>query len=153
MPIITLPDGSQKIYQQPVTVYEIASSIGSGLANAAIAGNVNGNLIDTCIPITKDSTLKIITSKDKEGIDIIISMDASGSMLAQDFKPNRFEILCNSFIEGGSFIYSIIKGSILLSRSNCSAYLLLPHLGLWYNVYLDIFCFAINYSLILIYFY
>ncbi len=71
MPIITLPDGSQKNYSKPVTIYEIASSIGPGLANAAIAGNVDGNLIDTCIPITKDSNIKIITSKDKEGIDII----------------------------------------------------------------------------------
>ncbi len=71
MPIITLPDGSQKNYSKPVTITEIASGIGAGLANAAIAGNVDGNLIDTCIPITKDSKIKIITSKDKDGIDII----------------------------------------------------------------------------------
>ena len=67
MPIITLPDGSQKTFSKPVTIYEIASSIGSGLAKAAIAGDVNGNLIDICIPIKNDSSVRIITSRDKEG--------------------------------------------------------------------------------------
>ncbi|WP_269622824.1 threonine--tRNA ligase [Prochlorococcus marinus] len=71
MPIITLPDGSQKNFSQPVTIAQIASNIGPGLANAALAGKVNGNLIDTSIPIDYDSTVNIITSKNKEGIDII----------------------------------------------------------------------------------
>ena len=71
MPIITLPDGSQKCFKNPVTVAEIAASIGPGLADAAIAGEVNGNLIDTVLPIDFDADIKIITAKDSEGIHII----------------------------------------------------------------------------------
>ena len=71
MPIITLPDGSQKCFKNPVTVAEIAASIGPGLADAAIAGEVNGNLIDTALPIDFDANIKIITAKDSEGIHII----------------------------------------------------------------------------------
>ncbi len=71
MPKITLPDGTQKVFDNPVTTSEIASSIGPGLAKAAIAGMVNGSLVDTCIPIAKDSEVRIITSKDAEGIEII----------------------------------------------------------------------------------
>ena len=71
MPIITLPDGSQKCFKNPVTVAEIAASIGPGLADAAIAGEVNGNLIDTALPIDFDADIKIITAKDSEGIHII----------------------------------------------------------------------------------
>ncbi len=71
MPIITLPDGSQKCFKNPVTVADIAASIGPGLADAAIAGEVNGNLIDTALPIDFDADIKIITAKDSEGIHII----------------------------------------------------------------------------------
>ncbi len=71
MPIITLPDGSKKVFEKSVTILEIAQSIGSGLAKATIAGKVNDVLLDATIPINKDSKVVIITSKDKEGIDII----------------------------------------------------------------------------------
>ena len=71
MPIITLPDGSQKCFKNQVTVAEIAASIGPGLSDAAIAGEVNGNLIDTVLPIDFDADIKIITAKDSEGIHII----------------------------------------------------------------------------------
>ena len=71
MPEITLPDGSKKIFEKPVTVLEIAQSIGAGLAKATIAGKVNGELLDATLPITNDSKVVIITSKDKEGIEII----------------------------------------------------------------------------------
>ncbi len=71
MPIITLPDGTEKKYNTAVTIDEIASEIGPGLAKAAIAGRVNGELIDTSIPITQNSQIQIITSKDDEGIEII----------------------------------------------------------------------------------
>ncbi len=71
MPIITLPDGNKKEFDKPVSTKEIAESIGPGLAKAALAGKVNGKLIDLCIPIYKDSTVSIITSKDIEGIEII----------------------------------------------------------------------------------
>ncbi|MBO8227887.1 threonine--tRNA ligase [Prochlorococcus marinus XMU1414] len=71
MPIITLPDGSTKVFEKSVTILEIAQSIGAGLAKATIAGKVNDVLLDASIPINKDSKVVIITSKDKEGIEII----------------------------------------------------------------------------------
>ncbi len=71
MPIITLPDGSKKVFEKSVTILEIAQSIGAGLAKATIAGKVNDILLDATIPISKDSKVVIITSKDKEGIEII----------------------------------------------------------------------------------
>ncbi len=71
MPIITLPDGSKKVFEKSVTILEIAQTIGAGLAKATIAGKVNDVLLDATIPITRDSEVVIITSKDKEGIEII----------------------------------------------------------------------------------
>ncbi len=71
MPIITLPDGSKKDFEKSVTILEIAQSIGAGLAKATIAGKVNDVLLDATIPISQDSKVVIITSKDKEGIEII----------------------------------------------------------------------------------
>ena len=71
MPIITLPDGTEKKYDSAVTIDQIASEIGPSLAKAALAGRVNGELIDTCIPITQNSHIQIITSKDDEGLEII----------------------------------------------------------------------------------
>ena len=68
---ITLPDGSVRQYESPVTVAQIAASIGAGLAKATVAGKVNGKLVDACDPITKDSTVQIITPKDQEGVEII----------------------------------------------------------------------------------
>ncbi|WP_225747977.1 threonine--tRNA ligase [Eikenella sp. Marseille-P7795] len=68
---ITLPDGSVRQYEAPVTVAQIAASIGSGLAKATVAGKVNGILRDACDPITEDATVQIITPKDKEGVEII----------------------------------------------------------------------------------
>ncbi|SEP73072.1 threonine--tRNA ligase [Basfia succiniciproducens] len=71
MPIITLPDGSQRQFDNPVSVLEVAQSIGAGLAKATIAGRVNGERRDACDMITEDSTLEIITAKDEDGLEII----------------------------------------------------------------------------------
>ncbi len=71
MPLITLPDGSQKHFESPVKIIEIAESIGEGLANAALAGKVNGVLLDTCIEVEHDAEVSIITSRDQEGVEII----------------------------------------------------------------------------------
>lgn len=68
---ITLPDGSVRQYESPVTVAQVAASIGAGLAKATVAGKVNGKLVDACDPITEDSTVQIITPKDHEGVEII----------------------------------------------------------------------------------
>jgi threonyl-tRNA synthetase len=71
MPIITLPDGSQRSFDHPVSVLEVAQSIGAGLAKATVAGKVNGILVDACDLIDSDATLQIITPKDQEGLEII----------------------------------------------------------------------------------
>ena len=71
MPVITLPDGSQREFEDVVSVMQVAEDIGPGLAKATIAGRVNGELVDACDPIEEDSTLAIITSRDQEGIEII----------------------------------------------------------------------------------
>ena len=68
---ITLPDGSVRQYESPVTVAQIAASIGAGLAKATVAGKVNGKLVDACDQITEDAHVQIITPKDKEGVEII----------------------------------------------------------------------------------
>ena len=71
MPIITLPDGSQRTFSNPVTVVEVAQSIGAGLARAALAGKVDGQLVDTSFLIAGDSALTIITDKDADGLDLL----------------------------------------------------------------------------------
>lgn len=71
MPIITLPDGSQRSFENSVSVMEVAQSIGAGLAKATIAGRVNGERRDACDIISEDSTLEIITAKDEDGLEII----------------------------------------------------------------------------------
>ena len=71
MPVITLPDGSQRAFDRPVTVAEVAQSIGSGLAKAALAGKIDDRLVDTTHRIEADASLAIITDKDAEGLDII----------------------------------------------------------------------------------
>ena len=68
---ITLPDGSQREFEQPVTVYELAESIGPGLAKAALGGKVDGQAVDTSFEITRDTEVSIITARDPEGLDII----------------------------------------------------------------------------------
>ncbi len=71
MPMITLPNGDQKQFDQAVSVMEVAQSIGPGLAKNTLAGRVNGRLVDACDLITEDATLQIITPKDEEGLEII----------------------------------------------------------------------------------
>ncbi len=68
---ITLPDGSQREFPGPVTVAEVAASIGSGLAKAALAGRVGDQVVDTSYQITQDTPLSIVTAKDAEGLDLI----------------------------------------------------------------------------------
>ena len=68
---ITLPDGSRREFQGPVTVAEVAASIGAGLAKAALAGKVDGKLVDTSHRIEADAALAIVTDKDADGLEII----------------------------------------------------------------------------------
>ncbi|CBJ81669.1 threonine tRNA synthetase [Xenorhabdus bovienii str. Jollieti] len=71
MPVITLPDGSQRQFEHAVSVMDVARDIGVGLAKACIAGRVNGELVDACELIETDANLAIITSKDENGLEII----------------------------------------------------------------------------------
>jgi len=71
MPIIRLPDGSERSFPSAVTVAEVAMNIGAGLAKAALAGKVDGVLVDTSHLITHDADLAIITDKSDEGLDVI----------------------------------------------------------------------------------
>lgn len=71
MPVVTLPDGTEKSYQSPITVMQVAESIGAGLARAALAGRVNGTLVDSSHLIEADAELAIVTSKDQDGLEVI----------------------------------------------------------------------------------
>ncbi len=84
MPVVTLPDGSQRRFDQPVTVDEVAADIGAGLRKAALAGRVNGKLVDTSHVISSDVDLAIITDKDPAGIEVI--RHSTAHLLAQAVK-------------------------------------------------------------------
>ncbi|GAO35145.1 threonyl-tRNA synthetase [Sulfuricella sp. T08] len=84
MPVIRLPDGSERKFDQPVTVAEVAASIGAGLARAALAGKVDGKLVDTSHRIEVDSDLAIITDRDAEGLEVI--RHSTAHLLAQAVK-------------------------------------------------------------------
>lgn len=71
MPVVRLPDGSERVFDNPVTVAEVAASIGPGLAKAALAGRVNGQLVDTSFTIGGNAELAIVTEKDDDGLDMI----------------------------------------------------------------------------------
>jgi threonyl-tRNA synthetase len=84
MPVITLPDGSRREYPNPLTVAEIAASIGAGLARAALAGKVNGKLVDTSYRVDADAEVAIITDKSPEGVEIV--RHSTAHLLAQAVK-------------------------------------------------------------------
>ncbi|NIM43643.1 MAG: threonine--tRNA ligase [Hydrogenophaga sp.] len=84
MPQITLPDGSQRSFPAPVTVAEVAASIGAGLAKAALGGKVDGKLVDTSYTIDRDASLAIVTAKDADGLEMI--RHSTAHLLAQAVK-------------------------------------------------------------------
>jgi len=84
MPVITLPDGSRREFPQPVTVAEIAAAIGPGLARAALAGKINGKLVDTSYRVERDAEVAIVTDKSPEGLEVI--RHSTAHLLAQAVK-------------------------------------------------------------------
>ena len=84
MVVVTLPDGSKREYADAVTVGEIAASIGAGLAKAALAGKVDGNLVDLSHKVTADAAVSIITGRDPEGLEII--RHSTAHLMAQAVK-------------------------------------------------------------------
>jgi len=71
MPVVTLPDGSQRRFERPVRVEEVAAGIGAGLAKAALAARVDGKLVDTSYVIDRDANLAIVTDRDADGLEVI----------------------------------------------------------------------------------
>jgi threonyl-tRNA synthetase len=84
MPVITLPDGSQRSYAEPVSVEKVAADIGAGLAKAALAGRVDGRLVDTSHVIDGDAKLAIVTDRDPDGLEVI--RHSTAHLLAQAVK-------------------------------------------------------------------
>jgi len=84
MPIITLPDGSQRVFENPVSIHEVAADIGAGLAKASLAGIIDGQLLDTSYLIESDVALSIVTDRSPEALDII--RHSSAHLMAQAVK-------------------------------------------------------------------
>ncbi len=84
MPVITLPDGSQRSFHSSVSVYDVAADIGAGLAKAAVAGRVDDLLVDVSYVIDRDVSLSLITAKNDEGLEII--RHSTAHLLAQAVK-------------------------------------------------------------------
>ena len=103
MPVITLPDSSQKRFDRPITVAEVAASIGAGLAKAALAGRIDGQLVDTSHVIDRDVKLSIVTDKDPDGLEVI--RHSTAHLLAnavQELFPDA-QVTIGPVIEDGFF--------------------------------------------------
>ncbi len=100
---ITLPDGSHKSFDAPITVQQVAESIGPGLAKATLAGEVDGRLVDASHPIEADASLRIITGRDEEGIDLI--RHSTAHLMAQAVKRlfPETQVTIGPVIENGFF--------------------------------------------------
>ena len=100
---ITLPDGSQRAFPGPVTVAEVAASIGAGLAKAALAGKVDGKVVDTSYQMAADASLAIVTAKDADGLEVI--RHSTAHLLAyavKDLFPEA-QVTIGPVIENGFF--------------------------------------------------
>jgi len=103
MPAITLPDGSQRQYDQPVTVAQVARDIGSGLAKAAIGGRVDGRLVDIDYCVDDDATVEIVTPKDDDGLHMI--RHSTAHLMAQAVKQlyPETQVTIGPVVEGGFY--------------------------------------------------
>jgi threonyl-tRNA synthetase len=103
MPVVTLPDGSQRQFDHPVTVDEVAASIGAGLRKAALAGRVDDKVVDTSFTLDHDAKLAIITAKDPAGLDVI--RHSTAHLLAQAVKQlfPEAQVTIGPVIEDGFF--------------------------------------------------
>ncbi len=103
MPVVTLPDGSQRSFDHPVSVHEVAADIGPGLAKAALAGSVDGKMVDTSYVIDQDAELSIITERDEAGVDVI--RHSTAHLLAQAVKElfPEAQVTIGPVIENGFY--------------------------------------------------
>src|SRR5688572_5003479 len=100
---LRLPDGSSKSFPGPVTVAEIAASIGAGLARAALAGKVDGKLVDTSFRVEEDADVSIVTPKSLEGLEILRHPTShSTAQAVQELFPGAQETI-GSVIENGYY--------------------------------------------------
>ena len=103
MPVISLPDGSSRSFAAPVSVFDVASDIGPGLAKAALAGRVDGELVDTSFIMSQNAALSIITDRDEDGIELIRHSTAHLlAMAVQDLYPGA-QVTVGPNIEDGFF--------------------------------------------------
>lgn len=108
MPVVTLPDGSQRSFEHPVSIHDIATDIGPGLAKAALAGKVDGKLVDTHHTVEQDCDIAIITDRDEEGLDTI--RHSTAHLMAQAVKslyPDT-QVTIGPVIENG-FYYDFAR--------------------------------------------
>jgi threonyl-tRNA synthetase len=109
MPVVTLPDGSQRVFDNPVSVHDVAADIGPGLAKAALAGKVNGREVDTSYIMQDDSDLAIITERDEEGLEVLRHSTAHLlAMATQELFPG-VQVTIGPVIEDG-FFYDFASG-------------------------------------------
>ncbi len=103
MPVITLPDGSQRQFEQAVSVMDVAADIGPGLAKATLAGSVDGKLVDASHLIENDAELRIVTARDEEGLEVI--RHSTAHLLAQAVKRlfPEVQVTIGPVIEDGFF--------------------------------------------------
>jgi threonyl-tRNA synthetase len=109
MPVVTLPDGSQRHFDRPVTVDEVAGDIGAGLRKAALAGRVDGKLVDTSFVIEGDANVAIVTDKDPAGLEII--RHSTAHLLAQAVKQlfPEAQVTIGPVIEDGFYYDFALK--------------------------------------------
>jgi len=103
MPVITLPDGSTRQFDQPVSVHDVAASIGAGLAKAALAGRVDGDLVDTSHLINQDSQLSIITIRDDDGLEVVRHSGAHLMAMAVQALFPGVQVTIGPVIENGFY--------------------------------------------------
>ncbi|KAA0441713.1 MAG: threonine--tRNA ligase [Candidatus Thioglobus sp.] len=123
MPIITLPDGSEKSFEQAPSVIEVAKSIGSGLAKATLAGKVDGKLVDASYLIENDSSLSIITDKDDEALELIRHSTAhllaqATQMLYPDAQVTIGPVIDNGFYYDFAFKDGFTEGDLAKIEKN-----------------------------------
>ena len=109
MPTITLPDGSQRQFDQAVSVHDVAAAIGPGLAKAALAGKVDDKLVDTSYLIDRDANLAIITERDAEGLEVL--RHSCAHLLAQAVKQlfPEAQVTIGPVIEDGFYYDFALK--------------------------------------------
>lgn len=103
MPIITLPDGSQRNFDHAISVMDVAASIGAGLAKATLAAKIDNDLVDASTIIDKDVVLQLITSKDEDGLEIM--RHSTAHLLAQAVKQlfPHAQVTIGPVIENGFY--------------------------------------------------